>query len=72
MKFSPSAAFLAFSVFCSAVFAAPTDDRFLAARDAYRNGDRAKLERLATELKGHDLDAYVEYWQLVGPDTVCA
>ena len=66
MKFSPSAAFLAFSVFCSAVFAAPTDDRFLAARDAYRNGDHAKLERLATELKGHDLDAYVEYWQLVG------
>jgi soluble lytic murein transglycosylase len=49
-----------------AAYAASGDDRFLAARDAYRAGDRAKLERLAPELRGHDLDAYVEYWLLTG------
>jgi soluble lytic murein transglycosylase len=47
-----------------AAYAASGDDRFLAARDAYRAGDRAKLERLAPELRSHDLDAYVEYWLL--------
>lgn len=40
------------------------DDRFLAARDAFRLGDRAKLERLAPDLKGHALEAYVDYWLL--------
>lgn len=41
------------------------DDRFLAARDAARAGDRVKLERMASELQGHELQAYVEYWQLL-------
>jgi soluble lytic murein transglycosylase len=51
----------------AAAFAAPsTDDRFLVARDAFRSGDRAKLERVAPELKGHDLEAYVDYWLLLG------
>jgi hypothetical protein len=56
-------AFLALTLPLAAC-AASGDDRFLAARDAYRAGDRAKLERLAPELRSHDLDAYVEYWLL--------
>jgi soluble lytic murein transglycosylase len=63
--------------------AAPTssadgDDRFLAARDAVRAGDRARFERIAPELAGHDLEAYVDYWRLAvdlgnaDPDTVRA
>ena len=50
----------------SAMAAPAPDDRFLAARDAFRAGDRAKLERLAPELRGHDLEAYVDYWLLTG------
>ena len=42
--------------------AAASDDLLLAARDAARLGDRAKLERIAPEVQGHALDAYVEYW----------
>lgn len=44
--------------------AAP-DDRFLAARDAVKAGDKAKLERIAPELQGHELEAYVDYWRLL-------
>jgi soluble lytic murein transglycosylase len=44
---------------------APIDQAFLAARDAVRNGDRAKLAQLAPQLAPHPLAAYVEYWQLV-------
>jgi soluble lytic murein transglycosylase len=41
------------------------DQRFLAARDAARAGDRSKLAQLAPQLASHPLAAYVEYWQLV-------
>ena len=44
--------------------AQPTDADFIAARDAYRAGDSARLERVAPRLKGHLLDPYVAYWQL--------
>jgi len=44
---------------------APADERFLAARDAFRLGDRAKFDRIVPELKGHDLEAYVEYWRIL-------
>lgn len=44
---------------------AGTDERFLAARDAARAGDRAKLERIAPELSGYELEAYVDYWRLL-------
>ena len=44
---------------------AGTDERFLAARDAARVGDRAKLERIAPELAGYELEAYVDYWRLL-------
>ena len=47
--------------------ATASDDRFLAARDAARAGDRSKLERIAPELQGHELEAYVDYWRLL-PD----
>lgn len=41
------------------------DSAFLTARDAFRNGDRAKLERAAASLgNGHELAPYVDYFQL--------
>ena len=40
------------------------DERFLAARDAARAGDRPRLERLAGELQGYELESYVDYWRL--------
>jgi len=40
------------------------DDLFLAARDAFRLGDREKLAALAARLQGHPLAVWVEYWQL--------
>ena len=46
-------------------FALTADEQFLAARDAYRAGDKAKLERLAPSLQDYELAAYVEYWQLL-------
>ena len=42
----------------------PLDASFLAARDAAGKGDRARLERLAGELREHELAAYVDYWRL--------
>ena len=44
--------------------ASSSDELILAARDAARAGDRARLERLASELQGHELAAYVDYWRL--------
>ncbi len=59
------------------VSAAPSDDLFLAARDAARAGDRVRIERLASELQGHELAPYVEYWRLqpelkndIDPETI--
>ena len=42
----------------------PTDTDFVAARDAFRAGDAARLERIAPRLKGYLLEPYVEYWRL--------
>ena len=47
-----------------AALAGSSDDNFLAARDAVKAGDRAKLERLAPELQGYTLEPYVDYWRL--------
>lgn len=44
--------------------AATLDDEFLAARDAFRAGNAARLEKHAARLKGHLLEPYVVYWQL--------
>lgn len=49
---------------CSSLASAYTDDRFLLARDAFRAGDAARLERLAPELQGSDLGPYVDYYRL--------
>ncbi len=70
-RFRPLSRFalsVALTLASSLALAAPAvgkDERFLAARDAYRAGDRAKLERLAGELRGHELEDYVDYYQLV-------
>ena len=45
-------------------FAAASDDDFIAARDAFRNGDAAQLQRLAPEFRGSLLEPYITYYQL--------
>ena len=40
------------------------DDEFLAAREAFRTGNFARLEKHAARLKGHLLEPYALYWQL--------
>ena len=44
--------------------AMPGDDKFLAAREAFRVGEPARLARMAEELKGNDLAPWAEYWQI--------
>lgn len=48
-----------------AALALTADEQFLAARDAFRAGDRARLERLASTPPGYELEAYVDYWRLL-------
>ena len=43
---------------------ADQDDDFLAARDAYRANDDARLDKLAVDLKNTLLEPYVTYYQL--------
>ncbi len=45
-------------------YAAGGDERFLAARDAARNGDLARINQLAAQRGGEPLDAYIDYWAL--------
>ncbi len=40
------------------------DDRVLAARDAVRVGDGVRLAKQLEAARGHELEPYVEYWQL--------
>ena len=40
------------------------DDQVIAAREAFRVSDRARLERLEQETRGHPLADYVEYWRI--------
>ena len=44
--------------------AAGSDEQFLVAREAARIGDRARLERAAPAVQGHELEPYVDYWRL--------
>jgi soluble lytic murein transglycosylase len=46
------------------VQAAPLDDEFLAAREAFRTGNAARLDAQAQRLKGHLLEPYIAYWQM--------
>ncbi len=66
MKFRLSVFLLAFPLLLAQVTAsaATADEQFLAARDAARAGDRVKLESLAPELQGYELESYVDYWRL--------
>src|SRR5260370_23821240 len=43
---------------------AQSDADFLAAKESFEHGDKAKLDALAPSLKGHILAPYVMYWQL--------
>jgi soluble lytic murein transglycosylase len=58
------------SAFFAALFlalpahASSQDDSFLGAREAFRVGDAAKLERYAQTLHGYVLEPYVAYWLL--------
>jgi soluble lytic murein transglycosylase len=45
-------------------FANPGDEQFLAAREAFRNGERARLAKNLEALQGHEMRPWVEYWQL--------
>jgi soluble lytic murein transglycosylase len=47
-----------------AAHGAAGDDEFLAAREAFRVGNSARLEKHAARLKGHLLEPYANYWQL--------
>ncbi|WP_263770888.1 lytic transglycosylase domain-containing protein [Propionivibrio soli] len=67
MKFLRSTLLLFAVLFVSSLppaHAAPGDERILAANAAARGGDRGALERLAPEIKGHELESYVDYWRL--------
>jgi soluble lytic murein transglycosylase len=67
MKFRHTVFLLAFPwlLLSAAVSASPADERFLAARDAFRSGDRVRFERIAAELKGYELEAYFDYWRVI-------
>ena len=51
-------------IVCTAAAGSSDDERILAAREAARVNDKAKLAQLATTGGGHPLDPYVEYWSL--------
>ena len=67
MKFRAAVSAFSFLFLSLSSFAAGTapDDRLLVARDAAKAGDKAKLERLAPEFRGHELEVYVDYWRLL-------
>jgi soluble lytic murein transglycosylase len=48
----------------SSAIAAPGDDAFLQARDAFATGNRVKLARAIDNLQGHELRIWAEYYQL--------
>lgn len=57
------------AVLASSCWAAPRDEgdveaRFMAARDAFRGGERVRLARLADGLRGSEFAPWVEHWQL--------
>ena len=42
----------------------PGDDKVMSARDAFRHGERVRLGKSLDALRGHELQPWVEYWQL--------
>ena len=73
-KFIIAVIFLAGSAFDAAAANSETD--FLAAREAFRSGDIARLNTLSARLQGHVLEPYADYMQILshlkdaGPDEV--
>lgn len=66
MTFFRSAVLLSSFAACC-LLAAPSagaDERILAARDALRAGDQIRFERLAGELRNHELAPWLDYWRL--------
>ena len=55
---------LALAAVFTPAYGASGDDEFLAAREAFRTGNYARLTNHAAKLKGHLLEPYVNYWQL--------
>jgi len=51
-------------VLAASAHGAALDDEFLAAREAFRTGNAAGLDKHAARLKGYLLEPYVLYWQL--------
>lgn len=51
-------------LFATRVWAGNPDADFLAARDAYKSGNVAKLESYVPRLQGYVLEPYANYWQL--------
>jgi len=43
---------------------AQSDENFMGAREAFRIGNRAKLDAAAVRLRAHQLYPYVQYWQM--------
>ncbi len=41
------------------------DEAFVAARDAFRAGNREKVAQAAEQFRGHPLEMYGDYWQLI-------
>ena len=63
MKLSPCGrAVVLLAGLLSSALAAPGDNAVLAARDAYRAGNEKQLLANQAAARGHDLDAYVDYW----------
>jgi soluble lytic murein transglycosylase len=48
----------------TATLAGNGDEKILAAHEAFRNGERVKLARVAQSLGNHELAPWVDYWQL--------
>ena len=53
-----------FIIMTGLAHASNPDDDFLAARDAFRAGDSAKLKTYAARLNDHILEPHVAYWQI--------
>jgi soluble lytic murein transglycosylase len=56
--------FACLSLISTQVCAAPGDDAFLQARDAFASGNRAKLAKAVDALRGTELQPWAEYYQL--------
>ena len=61
LPFSLSLSFFSAPLFADSLAA---ETQYLAAREAFRVGDRAKLERAAAALDKHELRPYADYWRL--------